>query len=44
MSISCLFIMLVRRSLSACPNFFVLEVALGGIWCKWGERSCAYVM
>jgi len=36
---SCLLIKLARRSLSACPHFFVLVVALGGVGQKWREGS-----
>jgi hypothetical protein len=38
-SMSCLLIRLARRSLSACPHFFVLVVALSGIGQKWREGS-----
>ncbi len=38
-SISCLLVRLARRSLSDCPHFFVLLVALHGIWKKWGDWS-----
>ena len=38
-SMSCLLIRLARRSLSACPYFFVLVIALGGVGQKWREGS-----
>jgi len=41
---SCLLVRSAKRSLSACPHFFVLVVALGGIGQKWREGSGVVVV
>jgi hypothetical protein len=43
-SISYLLVRLARRSLSACPHFFVIVGAMGGIGQKWREESGVVVV